>query len=274
MTFERARLEELARVPWIDGSNGRGLLGALGAAQDSELRTLKDGVLARCPAAGPDDALAYQGRDRTILRAPIEDAGAYRARLVEANALWYWCGAGDAYVNIFTPYLLSAGTVSVLSNHEIVWDDNADWSSRVFLLLDSRDGSFGTDSVWDADASVWQDDPDDGATFTWDSSATVADLHYLRRSIRNFKADWAYPVTIAVWLSGGQLEDGYWDSVGAVYDDGGVWSEDGGEPLYWTLGHVWGEEQWVGDGVDTWLEDGDEPTSPIPETEQWVDFVD
>lgn len=284
-TFEEARLRELALVPWLDGPVGRAFVGAVGRAQDAELSKLVEAMRMRNPPDAPDDALVYLGRDRMLEQGPAETPAAYRLRIDNAHNIWLWAGSHDGVLSAFEPFFLplggaafisatstsppSSSSVQVLNNHEIEWDANTGWFSRGFILIDSTGGPWTTDGTWDDDASLWEEEPE--VTGTWDSSASPSELSYIRRTIRRLKADPAYPVTIAVWLAD-NLEDGYWDSPG-FYDDGGVWSEDGGgEPLYWTIGHVWGEEDWCGDGVDTWA-DGDEELTALDEEERWIDFA-
>ena len=280
-TYEQAFVEELARVPWLAGKTGLELAAALGRQQDGEDRALKDAVLMRCPLHAPADGLDLLALDRMILRAPIESDGGLVERLDRAHDIWDAGGAAAAIVDVFKPYGFTSSTVQVLRNCQVsgFWDGNEAWCSRIFVFLDgTAEGAFHTDGTWpeDGGSDLWSEG-EDGAT--WDSTATVADLRHFRSEIRTRKQDGAYPVTIAVWLSGA-LPDGYWDSPGPVWpeadgDAGGlVWAEDGDcSPLYWTLGHVWGEEVWCGDGpgTDTWAE-GEEELSDLPESDQWIAF--
>lgn len=282
MTFRDAQLEELQGTPWLDGPVGEGLIGVIADANDVDAQELKDAVRMRDAALAPVDAYPYLADDRYLLRAPIETNSAFVQRLTGSAPLDYWEVAGTAagYVNVFAPYGFDASTVQFLSNHEVGgnWDGNAKHFSRVFGFLDSTSGYFYTDGLWsdvDSDAGLWAED-DSPAAQTWDSSATVADIQYFRAAIRLTKGDGAYPVAIAVWLNndfGGGLADGYWDSPG-LYDDGSLWTEGDGleQPLYWTLGNVWGQEAWTGDGVDAW-EDGDaDELVDLEEQQLWIAF--
>lgn len=279
--FEPAMLDELAAIPWLDDATARGFVGAIGAEQDTALRELKDAVLMREPLLAPADALPYLGRDRLLLRAPVETDAEYAVRLDQAVDLWEVAGTGAGYVNVFVPYGFDATTVQALSNHEVSgsWDGNTDAFSRVFVFLDSRSGYFESDGEWPEDVGdVWAED-DSPAAATWDSSATLGDLAYIREQTIAWKGDGAYPTSIPVWLDTTQMPDGYWDSPGGVWPEdvadagGAVWCEDEDcHPLYWTLGNVWGQEQWTAPGsTDVW-EDGEEDMVDLPESEKWIAF--
>ena len=84
--FEKALLEELAAIPWIDDASAQGSASAIGADHDTALRELKDAVLMREPLLAPSDALVHLGRDRLILRAPVEGHAQYGPRLDKVNA--------------------------------------------------------------------------------------------------------------------------------------------------------------------------------------------
>lgn len=285
MSFEDALAEELARIPWLDDATGQGFIGAIAADHDTASRELKDAVLMREPLLAPVDALAPLGRDRYVPRAPAHTDATYAAWLDQAPDLWQVAGCEAGYVNVFVPYGFSSATVLVLSNHEVsgAWDGNTVAHSRVFLFLDSRLGPFRSDRTWpEADGDAEPDDvwvEDEGPTTpTWDSTATAADLSYFRETIVLWKGDGAYPTSIAVWLND-NMPDGYWDSPGLWPEDDGdaglgdVWVEDENcEPLYWTVGNVWGQEAWIApDATDLWT-DGEDEMSVIPEQDAWVAF--
>lgn len=282
-TFEETLIEEIVRVPWLGGPTGRAIAGTIGAAQEAEVRRLRDAALMKCPGLAPGDALPLLGLDRMLRRAPPQTDAAYAEWLERAGELWEQVGTTAGFVNVFTPYGFNASTVTVLNNHEVsgFWDGNEIWHSRVFLFLDSRDAYFSSDGTWSEDpgapSDVWSED-ESASGATWDSSATVGDLGYFRASLRDFKAPESYPVTIAVWLFD-TMPDGYWESPGLPWPeddadaDGAVWCEDSDcHPLYWTIGHVWGEEVWTGDGADTW-EEGEEEMTDLEESEKWVAFA-
>lgn len=94
-------------------------------------------------------------------------------------------------------------------------------------------------------------DDDDG---TWDSSATVADLDYMRASVRTWKSDYGFPVlvgTILPDMPGG----GIWDAVPAEIWDGpnsGFWSDTTDDIVLWPLAAVWEDEAFYGIGTPAW----------------------
>lgn len=281
-TFEQTFIEELRRVPWLAGHDGEAIVGALGAQQDIELRALKDAVLMRCPLEAPSDALSLLALDRMLLRAPPESNADFVLRLDRAHDIWEQGGTSKGIVELFKPYGFTSATVQFLRNCEVggAWDGNEAWFSRAYGLVDSRDGYWDYDGEWEEDpgSDVWSEDEN---AETWDSTATVPDLRYLRAATRLLKSPDSYPVTIAVWLSTHQMPDGYWDSPGGLWPEdepdanGAEWCEDEScHPLYWTLGHVWGEEAWTGDGVDTWVEDEEIEMVDIAECDQWVAFAE
>lgn len=280
--FETALGEEVAAIPWLDDEAAQGYFAAIGADSDVGMRELKDVVLLREPLLAPADALAPLGRDRMILRAPVHSDQTYAEWLDRAADLWQDAGTGAGYVNVFVPFGFDSTTVQALSNHEVsgAWDGNEDAFSRVFVFLDSQDGYWKSDGVWEEDpgsGALWEEDEGPDAA-TWDSSATLGELAYLREQIHAWKGDGAYPTSIAVWLDTDQLPDGYWDSPGGLWEEdpgsGPVWFEDEDcYPLYWTLGNVWGQEAWTAPGsTDVWAEDDDEPMVDLPEEEKWIAF--
>lgn len=252
---------------WLADDQGKAFEQTFGQTKDDELDLLKEGVQARWPDAARPDALPYQGHDRLLLRAPPETDTAYTARLLMAPEIWLWGGTKTFIADLFAPYgYRNPGTsdyapgigptggteMSVANNHEVIWDGNTSWSSRVFILCMTA-GYWSVDGGWD-DPGTW----DDGGI--WDSDATVDDLDYLRRMIREGKSPHAYPVTIAMVLAGG-TGDGFWDSPGD-WDDPGNWDDGTTDLSYWTLGHVWGEEAWLsGTGVEGYGEVWDEGSS-------------
>lgn len=281
MSFLDAMLEELQRTPWMAGEQAEAIVSVFAEGHEAGARSVKDAVLMQDPLLAPDDAVAVIAEARHMIQAPPESLDEFRERLAGHLEHWSAAGAAAGYIDVFRPYGFDETTVAVFSNHEVggFWDGNADWQSRVFPFLDSRAGYFSTDGLWTDDAGLsglWQENEssaDEAHTFVWDSSASLADLSYFRRAIRLQKADYAYPVTIAVWLAGaGALPDGYWDSPG-VYDDGSNWTEGDGQEVgvYWTLGNVWGQEIWLADGVDAWT-DEEGAMVDLPESEEWVAF--
>lgn len=249
MGFGEARGKQLP--PWIGDAVGLSYELAIGSDEQNIVDGMKGGIDARWPAFGPDDALELQGRDRIILRAPSETNDAFRARIGDPFGLNYWIGTSQAVIDIFAPYGLNASTVGVFNNVDISWPDGADWFSRFFVLVDVTAANLLSGSPFKADG-LWSDPGnwDDGGL--WDTTLSAQDASYLRRSIVKRKAPASYPVAIA--FSDLNAGDGLWGSPG-TYDDGGNWDDTAGGVFYLPIGHVWGEESWLG-GTDNWDDPG------------------
>ena len=294
-SFIEARILQTPR--WLGGAKGYAYQEAQGAIQDEELALAKVALKARWPSPiGPVDALPWQAADRWILPAPGESDTLFAARLTNAPELWYWGGTKSGLANIFAPFaptgtdtppigiatrldrvqdaaLINARRDRGESTPEIIqvhqegvstfayfysnWEwagfwFGADWFSLVYGIIDSTAGPWVADLGWDT-AGDW----DDGGL--WDCTMTEAEAKYIRLMIRRMKPHQAYPVTIALAMR----DDELWD-MPDDWDDGGNWL-DSDPPIYIAIGHVWGEEEWLGTGlVDLW--DSDDST--------WDDFVD
>lgn len=258
MGFETAQVTALPR--WLRDDEGEAFARTFGKTKDDEAALLKGAVKLPWPTVGPDDALERQGRDRSIRRAPIETNDEYRARLLNPWVFWKRGGQKRGFVQIWEPYGYDTTTAHIYNNHEIVWDSNLLWWSRVFELLD--EGNFEVDGAWDDPG-----DYDDGGT--WDSNILIVDLDYIRLSHRDLKAPGAYPVVIGAVLGNAPSGDGFWDTIG-FYDDGGFWDDSNGNVVYWGLGHVWGEEAWYGGGPGVWDEPGDIWDDFFPPSGGWA----
>lgn len=250
---------------WLSGADSTGhaegvaFEQSFGRIKDGETLLLKDAVKLRWPQTGPDDALEFMARDRILLKAPLESADDFRIRIATAPDLWLWGGTKTGISDRFAPYGYDATTCHVYNNNDIVWDGNTAWYTRVFLLLDNV--------YWNVDG-LWSDpgNYDDGAL--WDSDMTVPDADYMRKSIRAWKSEWAFPVVIGLVLGNAPSGDGFWDTIG-FYDDGGFWDNSAGDVMYLALGHVWGEEAWFGGGPGLWDEPGDVWDDFVPPTGGW-----
>lgn len=250
-TYERALLDELARIPWLNGPTGQGFVGSVGRAQDAELRALKDGVLMRNPLDAPPDALPYLARDRGILRAPSESDAAFAARLDNAHNIWYWAGSRDGILSVFEPLLLpipdgftSATETSPPASPLVrVWDiarlggaywhhgsPMAPWYSKCLVVIDSRNGPWTTDGTF-ADPGTFD------AVNLVGSTITVAELQYMRRMIRVLKAPSSYPIHIAVVLEGDAMMGFLPDGQETIGDDTGTFG-DTSQVVFLRVGHV------------------------------------
>lgn len=80
MGFFESQIKRIS-PPWLARRVGGAVMRAIGAAIDTQASRAADGVRARFPGVGPDDALSYVGSDRVIVRGPAEPAGTYADRL-------------------------------------------------------------------------------------------------------------------------------------------------------------------------------------------------
>lgn len=274
-TFERARLDELALVPWLDGPNGRAVAGATGRAQDAELVKLRDAVRMRAPLEAPSDALPYLGRDRMLLQAPGESSSAYAARLDNAHNIWYWAGARDGIVSVFEPFFVdqdftSASATAPPSSTLIkVWDiaslggpwwNNGDpscpWYSKSVVFLDSREGPWATDGAF-GDPGTFGDEGLVGSTIT------ERELTYMRQMIRRLKAPGSYPTYIAVVLAGDSTVGFLPNGKETLGDEDGTFG-DTDAVAFLRVGHAMGEGVlWGGSPDGTFGDPGDHTTFEV-----------
>lgn len=264
MGFKETQPKQLPK--WLSGkdhlghSEGVAFEESFGATKDTELDLLKDATKVRWPQTGPDDALIYQGNDRILLQAPVAESFAqFRVRLATAHDLWLWGGTRRGFSDRFAPYGFTAATAHVYNNHEILWDTNTAQFARVFVLLEA--------DYWTVDG-VWDDpgDYDDGGL--WNTTMTTPEADYIRKSLRAWKSPQAYPVAVGLVLGNAPSGDGFWNSIG-FYDDGLFWDDSGGDVMYLPIGHVWGEEAWLGGGPGIWGTPGDVWDDFVPPTGGW-----
>lgn len=195
----------------------------------------------------------------------------------ESDGVWDPPGifVGDTFLNFAIPAV--GATATVTFSFPVTWPVGLDplvvnittagdfevtaHTSNSFTLLNTGlPGSAAPGTVISAPQSVtiegyfWDND-----SGVWDSSASIADLDYLRASIRDKKSDESYPVLIGVMLAD-LVHDGFWDLPADVYDAVNTfWDDDTSGVTYWLLGHFWGEEAYFG-GTETW---GESPTTDI-----------
>lgn len=234
--------------PYIADAQGRAFEATFGATKDDATDLYREAVKARYPSATRPDALPYQAHDRLILRAPPETDAEFADRLTEAPDLWVWGGTPTAIVNIFAPYGYDATDCVVIPNYSIILEGDLRWFSRSIDLCSAL--YWSADTTWDNPVDTWPDEP---TQETWDSTALVGDLDYLRGSIRTFKSDEAYPVFIGVQLLGAP-GDGMWDQLPQdFYDEPNtVWTDDTDDVIFWPLGRLWDDEPYYGGAIPKW----------------------
>jgi len=100
MSFEQAREEELAKVPWLYGRTGRAYVKALGRAYDVELLGLKFAVKQLFPTTCGDEALDDLGPSYALERFDVESYAHFRARMLDAFPTWRFCGRPKAVIDV------------------------------------------------------------------------------------------------------------------------------------------------------------------------------
>lgn len=241
--------EQGARLPdWLNDEQGRAFGESFGRVKDFAIDLMQQAVLSRYPTEARPDALPLIAATRMIYRAPPETDAAFAERLIRAPDIWEWAGTPTGIISVFEPYGFDALTCLVLSNYQIILDGLDEWYSRFILLCGPT--YWEVDTKWDTPVDTWAEESDE----TWDSTATIRDLDYLRLSVRRMKSDDSYPVFIGVELIGG-TSDGIWDSpTSGVWDvPGAVWSDTDDGIVYWPLGRIWGDEVYYGGpGTAVW----------------------
>lgn len=244
------------RAP-LAGPNARAWATALGGAQDDEAPLVRVAGVARSLSRAPDDALvpvlgSLYARPRSPRETNTPDV--YRSRLGGAWAFWEAAQLMGGFGDVAAPYAVAGYPLAWRSAVEGFLSCAPSWFSLVGGIWA---GALAADAAWD-DGETW----DDGGLWNvyYDAndpysapSFGVADLGWLRREVRNVKASGCYPVAIA---AGTALDAQGWSAIwndGGTWDDGGVWDDpDPSSVVYLTLGHVWGEELWIGGGPGLW----------------------
>lgn len=247
--FETAQPKQLPY--WLRDEQGAAFEASFGRAKDDGLALYREASAARFPTGERPDALPYQGSDRLTLRAPPETDAEYALRLEAAPDTWQWGGTPTGIVGIFAPYNYDAVTCSVVPNHAVILDGNMEAFSRFIVLCAA--GYWSVDGEWDTIASNWDEDPDE----TWDSTAKISDLDYLRASVRIMKSDHSFPVLLGLQLLGG-TGDGFWDVPADVYDSpGAVWYDTADDTITLPLGRLWEDAGFYGGVEPAWDEPDD-----------------
>lgn len=261
-TFREHAQELAPRGLFLRDRVSQALLSALGGAVADTTALVKEGVLQRFARTCDATALVKVGDTRGLERAPRETDAAFRARCAAA---WEWHearGTKSAYVKALEVLGVDAANVLVWNYYEdcgipAPWYASP-WWSLVTVVVDSSGGPW-TAPVWLDDGSdVWSDDVQDEGVWGLDGM-TVAELAWLRNTIRKGKWSGAFPLAIYVILSGSVWGDGStWSD--SVPD---TWSDVGADVAVLALSHVWGEEEWLygapppvwdDSGADVWEE--------------------
>jgi len=193
VSFEQARREE---VPfWLADEVGLAFEGVRGRAQDTEIRLLKDGVLAAWLESAPDDALDHVGFGFQIEQFAGKSHATYRARLAEAWVQWQMAGTkGTPDVPSATVRSLHAFGVKdavLVEDWEWVAAKGA-WFSRYWVVL-------GPEMPWLPMQTPFKTQP--GVT-TQGSTATKQEVLAVKRQVLKWKSPHGYPVQVILRFEG------------------------------------------------------------------------
>jgi len=209
---------------------------------------------ARFPERCPEDALAYHGRDRGIVRGPLEPAASYRARLLLWIEAWRGAGVGKAMLDQIAGFLTpNACRLRVWTQGGVVytreadgtftvdravnpwdWDNRPELWSRFWLLIYSINGiPWARDGLW-GDGGEWGT-----PEVTWGSSATVSEVESIRGIVDQWKPAAALCENILVVFNdaafdpldaGYPLPDGTW---GEYWDSPSLLASRTDDAIYW-----------------------------------------
>jgi hypothetical protein len=289
MGFAQTRQNGMKR--WLAGPVGKAYAYSLGLSDDAALIDSKQATTWKWPMPGVASTDQYDlemiGNHRGILRGPSETGEHFLTRLYRAHEMWYWSGTTAGAVQPFEAYegLGVTGAKLVYSHPSYDGTEQGDLfyrheppSAITVVAYDYQDGGgpwwpngdtakpFYSKVHWVVDSSgvdaPWQSDGTFGDPGAFDedgligSTATSTDLLYLRRTILRQKAEYAFPILIAVVLSGDSMIGYLPPGVETFADDSGVFG-DQGEVVFWRINHFDGEDGLWG-GVDgTFADTGD-----------------
>jgi len=134
-------------APWLQREWGQKFRYAYRLVLDAMAENVRLGVRARCPGAGPPDALAYVGRDRVIVRGPLESDDSYATRLAGAFDAWQRAGAYEGTMRQVSAFFLPV-TVPVLEvNTRARWATLASYGAALAY-------AFGDPAAWNWDGDA------------------------------------------------------------------------------------------------------------------------
>lgn len=208
--------------PWGARRVMGGILWSTGLVLDALWEFVEEGVKARMPGVGTEDALPAIGDDRLIDRGPTEPASSYAVRL--SGALDTWANAGGPYAllenlrayfapfgrpiyavsdrskwhwveNAVDPILMQRGDDAGLKNWR--WDPVAIGAGpykrwRGWIIIDATDGRWTQWLVGDGTIV--------GDGHTVGSTATINEVTSIRRIAKRYKGAHNHLVNIIVML--------------------------------------------------------------------------
>jgi hypothetical protein len=169
----------------------------IGIPLDTIAEATYQATIARFPELAPEDALSAIGRDRGIIRGPLEPAESYRARLLLWTTAWRGAGVGQAMLDQIAGYLTPQpvrlriwtqtgviytreldGTLTIERAGPGVWnwDNQPDLWARFWLIIYSVDGvPWERDGTWDG-AELWGGSP----LGAWGCTGSYSDMQSIR----------------------------------------------------------------------------------------------
>lgn len=243
-----------ASPTWLKNYYGERLMYSAGIQIDAMQESLRQGVLARFPGYGSNEALPYIGRDRGIQRGPNEPLSRYVIRLQAAFDTWKVAGNAATLLRMLsvvaspTNQPTTIRTVSQEKNtgqsvwHKTTdgvnvtkyvttpgwdWDGDTDRWARLWVIIDAASAGI-TQWHWGDPGVAW------GDGHTWGSSLTVSEAQTIRTVANTSPARAAHTLipNIIIDFSAGFSESnpganptGDWDNPvnrnpGAIYLDG------------------------------------------------------
>jgi hypothetical protein len=176
----------------------------IGVPLDAIAEAADQATKARFPEIAPEDALLPLGRDRGILRGPLEPSASYRLRLLLWIEAWRRAGMASAILDQIAGYISpSVARMRIWTQRGVVytratdgeltidrvgdmvwnWNDEPDSWARFWVIIYSIDGVPWTRSpVWGA-GPAWGADP----TVSRGSSALVTDVQSIRSIVNEWK---------------------------------------------------------------------------------------
>ena len=138
--FFQAAIKRIS-PPWLQRTVGGAVMKGIAIAIDAQADQLANGVRARFPGLGPDDALPKIGNDRVITRGPSEPVASYARRL---RGWW------DAHSTQGGPYALLAQLFAY-------WKDTGPWAIELVYASGTR---YSLDTLGNVtrDAITWTPD--------------------------------------------------------------------------------------------------------------------
>jgi hypothetical protein len=177
----------------------------IGVPLDALAEASDQATKSRFPELAPEDALLPLGRDRGILRGPLEPAASYRARLLLWLAAWRGAGVGRAMLDQIAGYITPAvarlriwtqrgvvytrdidGTLTIerVGNMVWNWDDDSDLWARFWVVIYSiNDSPWARSPVWGSPGHTWGEDP----TVSRGSTALLTDVQSIRAIVNEWK---------------------------------------------------------------------------------------